>query len=124
MRTTHPNDEIGALMMLMLPQWIVHRVDPWSPLWPFPVSKEEDPTNSFEFPSALQRTMDQEVLARSYSQSKYRQREPTQLDLANFMQHSNIEVICVLEGTDASTGNAVQVSRICLPATFTQQGSP
>ncbi len=108
MRTTHPNDEIGALMMLMLPQWIVHRVDPWSPFWPFPKSAAEDPTNSFEFPCSLQRTMDQEVSARNYT-SKYRQREPTQAELLSFMRQSNIEVVVVLEGTDASTGNAVQV---------------
>jgi hypothetical protein len=110
MRTTHPSDKIGALMMLMLPQWIIHRVDPWSPFWPFPSTGEEgqDASNSFDPPCAPQRTMDSDVSARGY-RSNYRPREPTQEELVSFMRRSDIEVLCVLEGTDSTTGKLVQV---------------
>jgi potassium inwardly-rectifying channel subfamily J len=114
MRTTHPSDKIGSLMMLMLPQWIVHRVDPWSPFWPFANTCEEgqDASNSFNPPCAPQRTMDSDVSSRGY-RSDYRPREPTQEELVNFMRSSNIEVVCVLEGTDSTTGKLVQVPRRC-----------
>lgn len=37
MRLNHPNDELGGMLLLCLPQTIVHEIDVWSPLYPPPV---------------------------------------------------------------------------------------
>jgi hypothetical protein len=37
MRLNHPNDELGAMLLLMLPQVVVHEIDITSPLMPPPV---------------------------------------------------------------------------------------
>ena len=37
MRLNFPNDELGGLLILCLPQMIVHEVDAWSPLMPPPI---------------------------------------------------------------------------------------
>lgn len=36
MRLNHPNDELGAKMLLFMPQIVVHEIDAWSPLMPPP----------------------------------------------------------------------------------------
>merc|ERR1712226_227922 len=34
MRLQHPDDELGGMLLMALPQLIVHRIDDWSPLCP------------------------------------------------------------------------------------------
>ena len=34
MRLNHPDDELGAMLLLCLPQTVVHEISPWSPLMP------------------------------------------------------------------------------------------
>ena len=34
MRLNQPSDELGGMLLLMLPSNVVHRIDPWSPLFP------------------------------------------------------------------------------------------
>ncbi|CAN0450442.1 unnamed protein product, partial [Scytosiphon promiscuus] len=34
MRLQHPDDELGANLLLVLPQTVVHRIDAWSPMMP------------------------------------------------------------------------------------------
>ncbi|KAJ8599160.1 hypothetical protein CTAYLR_008554 [Chrysophaeum taylorii] len=36
MRLSHPNDELGSMLMMALPTLVSHRIDPWSPLCPAP----------------------------------------------------------------------------------------
>ncbi|CAM9709886.1 unnamed protein product [Scytosiphon promiscuus] len=36
MRLQHPDDELGANLLLVLPQTVVHRIDAWSPMMPPP----------------------------------------------------------------------------------------
>ena len=40
LRLQHPDDELGAPLLLTLPSTVVHRVDRWSPLWPFEPPKD------------------------------------------------------------------------------------
>lgn len=49
MRLSHPNDELGAPLMMALPTLVVHRIDMWSPLAP-PI--EIDPANEGGAPHA------------------------------------------------------------------------
>eukprot|EP00397_Hematodinium_sp_SG-2012_P012326 GEMP01012494.1.p1 GENE.GEMP01012494.1~~GEMP01012494.1.p1 ORF type:complete len:663 (+),score=99.94 GEMP01012494.1:79-2067(+) len=35
MRLNQPDDELGGMLLLTTPQFVVHRIDPWSPLSPY-----------------------------------------------------------------------------------------
>ena len=41
-RLQHPDDELGALLLMSLPNIVVHRLDEWSPLMPPPLWWDED----------------------------------------------------------------------------------
>ena len=163
MRLNHPNDELGGMLLLCLPQLVVHEIDLWSPLYPPPVWASErelhrwvppahrilaDPENGGRmsedrlsdsaradvfhpsdrglrkgdllgtetFPAVKTRTSE------SPSPSPFRsQRPPPQIELLtgdakreekrmvrSFMQDRSVEVVAIVEGTDATTGGAVQ----------------
>jgi len=73
MRLCHPDDELGGMLMMALPSFVVHRVDdPWSPLCPPSLSKKKKNKKSFEmdddermkqycFPEIQQRAADAEA---------------------------------------------------------------
>lgn len=76
MRLNHPNDELGSMMLLYLPQVIVHEIDAWSPLMPPPawVSAEtgqlvrwRPPAYRFAEKSSHQKSSRQEGEGRPFS---------------------------------------------------------
>ncbi|KAF0717163.1 hypothetical protein AaE_010917, partial [Aphanomyces astaci] len=78
MRIQSPDDNLGAFVLLALPQLIVHRIDPSSPLFPPPASSSSS-TSSV-----------------------------TQCEIAHHVAQSDLELVVVLEGTDATSGNTMQ----------------
>lgn len=73
MRLQHPDDELGGMLMMNLPNIVVHALDAWSPLVPHPVdlrlwrdpgtprTEEEEaynPAADCRFPDVLQRHID------------------------------------------------------------------
>lgn len=59
MRTNHPNDELGGMLLLLLPSTVVHHVDAWSPLMPPQCQTiSNSAMNSYRWPEILQRRTD------------------------------------------------------------------
>jgi hypothetical protein len=72
MRLSHPNDEGGGMLFMVLPNMVTHRIDPWSPLCPRPPAPDSlalglphDPMNDFHFPDILLRADDADGGGRS-----------------------------------------------------------
>ena len=98
MRLKHPDDETGSMLLLCLPQIVVHRIDACSPLLPPPLwvsaeGKEHEHTS--ERLSENERT---ETPAQAHERSM----------IQRYMLDRSIEVIAVVEGVDAATGGVVQ----------------
>eukprot|EP00940_MAST-03C_sp_MAST-3C-sp2_P002193 g2193.t1 len=65
MRLQKPDDELGGMLLPVLPTEVVHRVDAWSPLMPpAPASSDRTPINSYRFPEILQRQADADAGSR------------------------------------------------------------
>jgi len=112
MRLQHPDDDLGGMLLLMLPQLIVHRVDPWSPLWP---QGRRKPTQSaasgFAFPDIFQRTADVENGSRDGckpNEEGAKWTPPTLSQVADRLQTGQLEVICLVEGIEPTTSMTVQ----------------
>ncbi|KAF1322507.1 Inward rectifier k channel protein, partial [Globisporangium splendens] len=112
MRVQQPDDDTGAMLLMVLPQVVVHRIDPWSPLFP-PECLPDDghyPNVCPSFPDPSQRIIDMENGNRdglgNGAQLPYKQ--PTRSQIINHLRNSELEVIAVLEGIDASTSNTMQ----------------
>lgn len=61
MRLSQPSDELGSMLLLMLPSRVVHQIDAWSPLLPpsmLPKAPEGSSLSSYHFPEVRQRQMD------------------------------------------------------------------
>ena len=99
------------MLLLILPQWLVHRIDPWSPLWPQMPARDNDNVSSmFQFPDVLHRDADLEAGARE-RKTDAPPRVPTEAELRDHLISAEVEVLALVEGIDASTGNTVQVQR-------------
>merc|ERR1712061_123064 len=99
-RLQHPDDELGGMLLPALPQLVIHRVDPWSPLWPPDVTCQDlhqweggkrDPPFKFNGDS----------------------RNPWKyvLDEVSISEHlgsAQLEFLCLFEGIDSSTSCTVQ----------------
>lgn len=112
MRVQQPDDDTGAMLLMVLPQVIVHRIDPWSPLYP-PECLPDDghhPSVCPSFPDPSQRTIDMENGNRDGlpSGAALPYKVPTRAQLASHLRKSELEVIVVLEGIDGSTSNTMQ----------------
>lgn len=112
MRVQQPDDDTGAMLLMVLPQVIVHRIDPWSPLFP-PECLPRDghfPSVCPSFPDPSQRTIDMENGNRDGlplgATLPYQQ--PTRAQIEHHLRKSELEVIVVLEGIDGSTSNTMQ----------------
>lgn len=66
MRLQHPDDELGAMLLLTVPNIVVHRLDAWSPLVPTTLLdhvsqvtnvKEDDASSAYRFPDVQQRAV-------------------------------------------------------------------
>lgn len=66
MRLCHPDDELGGMLMMALPSFVVHRVDDsWSPLCPPASSKRRrNPMRRYCFPEVQQRAADADAGSR------------------------------------------------------------
>uniref|UniRef100_A0A6U9CWQ7 Inward rectifier potassium channel C-terminal domain-containing protein n=1 Tax=Zooxanthella nutricula TaxID=1333877 RepID=A0A6U9CWQ7_9DINO len=110
MRLQHPDDDLGAMLLLTLPQLIVHRVDLWSPLWP-----ETDrrpcigtPQSCFNFPDVPQRGADAENGNREPGPAGSAPVAPSVQDVGRRLRDGQLEVICIVEGIDPSTSMTCQ----------------
>lgn len=79
MRTQHPDDEFGAMLLLLLPQMVKHCIDAQSPLCP-PQYRDED--------ADLDRLTSAEIL--------------------EHIKEAQIEVLCLVEGVEPTTSNTLQ----------------
>ena len=121
MRVQQPDDDVGATLLMALPQVVVHRIDQWSPLFPpecLPKGDAGDAATNARFPATLpcfpdplQRMVDIENGNRD-SQAAERGlptlAAPTRTQVATHLRRSELEVIVVLEGIDGSTSNTMQ----------------
>eukprot|EP00811_Abedinium_folium_P024453 NODE_3436_length_2035_cov_31.544549.p1 GENE.NODE_3436_length_2035_cov_31.544549~~NODE_3436_length_2035_cov_31.544549.p1 ORF type:complete len:330 (-),score=60.75 NODE_3436_length_2035_cov_31.544549:160-1149(-) len=119
MRLQLPDDELGAMLLPALPQLVVHRIDPWSPLWPFPTTAEDrqpgvhTAANTYLYPEPLQRKCDDENGNRDpccgmAPGASHVQQEADQFSISRHLAESEHEIICILEGTDPSSSCIVQ----------------
>jgi hypothetical protein len=67
MRLSQPNDELGGMLLLSLPNAVVHRIDAWSPLLPSPISSSRKPSS----PLSPRRREEEELLLPSGSRLAY-----------------------------------------------------
>ncbi|KAH9125046.1 hypothetical protein AeMF1_004278, partial [Aphanomyces euteiches] len=108
MRLQQPDDELGGVLLMALPQMVVHRIDPWSPLFPpqcLPFVHEASTTPGF--PEPPQRAVDHDNGNRDYNQASDVE-QPTQDQIEQHLLLSELEIVVILEGTDAMTGNTMQ----------------
>ncbi|KAF0687391.1 Aste57867_20860 [Aphanomyces stellatus] len=109
MRIQQPDDDIGAFLLMALPQVVVHRIDPWSPLFPRECRpKEYDASTCAAFPDPSQRAIDHENGNRDYTDGAVVPDKPTQEQIERHLKQSELEVLVILEGTDSTTGNTMQ----------------
>jgi hypothetical protein len=164
MRLNHPNDELGGMLLLCLPQIVVHEIDLWSPLYPPPVWASEkeafqwtppahvdlmdsdrdveevcgpckhqrgasptrggyqaldeaDLLGTEVFPAAKRTYGDSSLspyagrFSRSYAAPTPPLDDPLAAEarmIQEYMRDRRVEVVAIVEGTDAATGGSVQ----------------
>lgn len=114
MRVQQPDDDNGAMLLMVLPQVIVHRIDQWSPLFPrecLPQSGHfPSACPSYPDPSMRQCDVDQGnrdgIPAANNGSLPYK--EPTKAQIMEHLRKSELEVIVILEGIDSLTSNTMQ----------------
>ncbi|TMW65139.1 hypothetical protein Poli38472_009306 [Pythium oligandrum] len=109
MRVQQPDDDTGAMLLIALPQVIVHRIDPWSPLFPPECLPTEGhyPRVCPSYPDPSQRMIDIENGNRDGG-ADVPYKKPTRMQIMNHLRKTELEVIVVLEGIDGSTSNTMQ----------------
>eukprot|EP00644_Phytophthora_capsici_P003461 jgi/Phyca11/535053/estExt2_fgenesh1_pg.C_PHYCAscaffold_310037 len=112
MRVQQPDDDCGAMLLMVLPQVVVHRIDQWSPLFP-PECLPHDAFDSktcASYPDPTQRQVDIDNGNRDggLSGAPKLYKEPTKAQIMNHLRKSGLEVVVILEGIDSSTSNTMQ----------------
>ncbi|KAG7397269.1 G protein-activated inward rectifier potassium channel 2 [Phytophthora boehmeriae] len=112
MRVQQPDDDAGAMLLMVLPQVVVHRIDQWSPLFPPECLPRNggDPKTCASYPDPTQRQVDIDNGNRdggSPDAPKLYQ-EPTKRQIMDHLRKSGLEVVVILEGIDSSTSNTMQ----------------
>ncbi|DBA04721.1 TPA: hypothetical protein N0F65_004358 [Lagenidium giganteum] len=110
MRLQQPDDDCGAMMLLVLPQVVVHRIDPWSPLFPPECLPDgHHPNYCPAFPDPTQRMVDIENGNRDGGANPTKPfKTPTKAQIMNHLRRSELEVVVILEGIDSLTSNTMQ----------------
>ena len=94
MRLNYPDDELGGMLIMCLPQVIVHEIDAGSPLMPPPLWRScEDPSKSFKWtPSVLDTEVDKDTAVEDRHQHQRRQlrRRRDASRLHNSMKYPNV----------------------------------
>ena len=54
MRLDQPDDDTGSMLLMALPQMIIHRIDPWSPFYPRALTARHvhHPSSNYRYPGA------------------------------------------------------------------------
>merc|ERR1719281_1918191 len=99
------------MLLLSLPDQVLHRIDAWIPLHPTQATAQGgdvDASTSFHFPQPLLRAIDIENGSR---EGHTRTAEPNTIsteDILAKLREDNIEILCLVEGIDAATSYTVQ----------------
>ncbi|OQS04533.1 inward rectifier K channel (IRK-C) family protein [Thraustotheca clavata] len=109
MRLQQPDDDIGAYLLMALPQIVIHRIDAWSPLFP----RECLPPDYYAstcpaFPDPMQRAIDHDNGNRDYDPDAVVPTGPTEEQIRRHIEKSELEVLVILEGEDSTTSNTMQ----------------
>lgn len=105
MRLEHPDDSLGGMLFLSLPQTIVHRIDPWSPLFPGGC-EGSDPSSAARFPNVVERQSDVESGGRAVGGRV--PPPPSRAVLSEHLKKSEFEILCLVEGTDTVSSSTLQ----------------
>lgn len=111
MRLQIPDDELGAMLFLGIPNVVVHRLDAWSPLVPASrLSKDgkHDGKDRYRFPEVLQRAEDVDSGLREGKPSQPYEipaGEEGDETVRRFMASVKTEIVVVVEGIDPVTSN-------------------
>jgi hypothetical protein len=112
MRVQQPDDDCGGMLLIALPQTIVHRIDPWSPLFPPECLPEKGHFGKLApaYPDPSQRLVDIENGNRDGGPSGVAPpyKKPTRAQIMNHLRKTELEVVVILEGIDGSTSNTMQ----------------
>lgn len=109
MRVQQPDDDCGAMLLMVLPQVIVHRIDPFSPLFPPECLPEEhDSKLCGAFPNPTQRMVDIDNGNRDGGTGPVPYKRPTKAQIMRHLRTAEVEVVVILEGIDGSTSNTMQ----------------
>lgn len=135
MRIQHPDDELGGMLLLTVPNTVVHRLDAWSPLIPPKVistciqqteaaaaistEREDDHSSySYKFPQVLQRQSDYESGNRTCRNKDFGISLDKFLDLMgkdsspntvmDYLRQTEAEVVVIVEGIEPLTSCTVQ----------------
>ncbi|OQS05715.1 inward rectifier K channel (IRK-C) family protein [Thraustotheca clavata] len=109
MRLQQPDDDIGAYLLMVLPQVVIHRIDQWSPLYPPECRpKHHESSTIAGFADPPQRAIDHENGNRDYNDLNFKLTVPTEQQLRRHIEQSELEVVVILEGQDSTTSNTMQ----------------
>mmetsp|Transcript_16407 Transcript_16407/g.42994 ORF Transcript_16407/g.42994 Transcript_16407/m.42994 type:complete len:464 (+) Transcript_16407:123-1514(+) len=119
MRLQHPDDELGAMLLLTVPNVVVHRLDAWSPLVPTTLLehcnqigkvKEDDASSAYRFPDVQQRQCDVESKNResdapeaAIALDELLGKAGSQWDgraIIEFLAETEMEIVVMLEGIE------------------------
>jgi len=111
MRLQHPDDELGGMLLLALPQLVVHRIDAWSPLCPpeYRTCPGNNPATGFTNPwDVVQRAHDVDNGSRDVAAGTARPGSPSLQEVAAYLTEAQMEVICLVEGIEPATSGTLQ----------------
>lgn len=116
MRTQHPDDSLGAYLLMALPNVVVHGLDSSSPLVP-PKSWVDEKGEwhnwngkayDASFPTPLKRSCDTEMGETVLTNTDPFVSGMEQEEIAKFMEDREAEVIVIVEGIDEITSSTIQ----------------
>eukprot|EP01062_Namystynia_karyoxenos_P036235 TRINITY_DN2639_c0_g1_i1.p1 TRINITY_DN2639_c0_g1~~TRINITY_DN2639_c0_g1_i1.p1 ORF type:complete len:459 (+),score=132.29 TRINITY_DN2639_c0_g1_i1:52-1377(+) len=116
MRLQYPDDDLGGMVLLALPQLVVHRIDAWSSLAPARVRHSTGSPvtvrSTHRFPDPPQRVVDAENGNRDGQAPKsFDGTSGAELSAALLARHirsMQLEMLCIAEGIDVSTSATTQ----------------
>eukprot|EP01035_Chromulina_nebulosa_P018187 gene18187-23846_t len=112
LRITHPSDERGSMLLLCLPQVIVHEINESSPLMPPKNWKSNKSGESFSINNDVNFSNSSD---NAYYPDETIQQRNERINIQNYMYDRRIEIIALIEGTDQSSGGSVQARHSYIP---------
>jgi len=111
MRLQHPDDELGGMLLLALPQLVVHRIDAWSPLCPPEYRSclgDNLATGFTNVWDVVQRANDVDTGNREIGAGTACPAPPSLEAVATYLAEAHMEVICLVEGIEPATSGTLQ----------------